>query len=57
MPRHRWRWPFRCLVFCVAFGLSMDYEFFVLSRIIERHHQGADLHTTVGSTACPEAAG
>jgi RND superfamily putative drug exporter len=35
------------LLFCVAFGLSMDYEVFVLSRIIERHHQGADLHTSV----------
>jgi RND superfamily putative drug exporter len=35
------------LLFCVAFGLSMDYEVFVLSRIIERHRQGADLHTAV----------
>ncbi|MET8151728.1 MMPL family transporter [Actinoplanes sp. NPDC049668] len=35
------------LLFCVAFGLSMDYEVFVLSRIIERHGQGADLHTSV----------
>jgi len=35
------------LLFCVAFGLSMDYEVFVLSRIIERHRQGADLHTSV----------
>ena len=35
------------LLFCVAFGLSMDYEVFVLSRIIERHRQGADLPTSV----------
>jgi RND superfamily putative drug exporter len=35
------------LLFCVAFGLSMDYEVFVLSRIIERHRQGADLRTSV----------
>jgi RND superfamily putative drug exporter len=35
------------LLFCVAFGLSMDYEVFVLSRIIERHRLGADLHTSV----------
>jgi len=35
------------LLFCVAFGLSMDYEVFVLSRIIERHQQGADLRTSV----------
>ncbi len=30
------------LLFCVAFGLSMDYEVFVLSRIKERHDAGAD---------------
>ncbi|GIE84343.1 MMPL family transporter [Actinoplanes regularis] len=35
------------LLFCVAFGLSMDYEVFVLSRVIERYEQGADLHTAV----------
>ncbi|GIF05967.1 MMPL family transporter [Actinoplanes siamensis] len=35
------------LLFCVAFGLSMDYEVFVLSRVIERHEQGADLRTAV----------
>ncbi len=28
------------LLFCIAFGLSMDYEVFVLSRIKERHDQG-----------------
>ncbi|GLY05730.1 MULTISPECIES: MMPL family transporter [Actinoplanes] len=35
------------LLFCVAFGLSMDYEVFVLSRVLERHGQGADLSTSV----------
>ncbi|PWN04313.1 transporter [Nocardioides silvaticus] len=29
------------LVFCVAFGLSMDYEIFLLSRITEAHRNGA----------------
>jgi RND superfamily putative drug exporter len=28
------------LMFCIAFGLSMDYEVFVLSRIKELHDQG-----------------
>jgi RND superfamily putative drug exporter len=35
------------LLFCVVFGLSMDYEVFVLSRIKEMHDQGADLHESV----------
>ena len=30
------------LLFCIAFGLSMDYEVFLLSRIMEEHHRGAD---------------
>ena len=30
------------LLFCIAFGLSMDYEVFLLSRIMEEHHGGAD---------------
>jgi RND superfamily putative drug exporter len=30
------------LLFCIAFGLSMDYEVFILSRIMEEHHRGAD---------------
>ena len=30
------------LMFCVTFGLSMDYEVFVISRIKELHDQGAD---------------
>ncbi|EGD42765.1 MMPL family transporter [Nocardioides sp. NPDC057772] len=29
------------LVFCIAFGLSMDYEVFLLSRITEAHRKGA----------------
>lgn len=29
------------LVFCIAFGLSMDYEVFLLSRITEAHRNGA----------------
>jgi putative drug exporter of the RND superfamily len=30
------------LMFCVAFGLSMDYEVMLLSRIKEEHDHGAD---------------
>ncbi|CAN5729255.1 MMPL family transporter [soil metagenome] len=30
------------LMFCVAFGLSMDYEVFLLSRIKEEHDKGSD---------------
>jgi RND superfamily putative drug exporter len=36
------------LMFCIAFGLSMDYEVFLLSRIKEEHDLGRD---TVGSVA------
>jgi RND superfamily putative drug exporter len=35
------------LMFCVAFGLSMDYEVFLLSRIKEEHDNGADNITAV----------
>ncbi|MET7324409.1 MMPL family transporter [Streptomyces sp. NPDC005549] len=35
------------LMFCIAFGLSMDYEVFVTSRIKELHDQGADTRTAV----------
>ncbi|MGW0877037.1 MMPL family transporter [Streptomyces sp. NPDC002740] len=35
------------LMFCIAFGLSMDYEVFVTSRIKELHDQGADNETAV----------
>jgi RND superfamily putative drug exporter len=35
------------LLFCIAFGLSMDYEVIVLSRIKELHDQGHDNHSAV----------
>jgi RND superfamily putative drug exporter len=35
------------LMFCIAFGLSMDYEVFLLSRIKEEHDAGADNETSV----------
>jgi RND superfamily putative drug exporter len=35
------------LMFCVAFGLSMDYEVFLLARIKEEHDNGADNETAV----------
>jgi RND superfamily putative drug exporter len=35
------------LMFCIAFGLSMDYEVFLLSRIAEEHRKGADNTTAV----------
>ncbi|GGV25112.1 membrane protein [Streptomyces longisporoflavus] len=35
------------LMFCIAFGLSMDYEVFVTSRIKELHDQGADNESAV----------
>ena len=35
------------LMFCVAFGLSMDFEVFLLSRIKEEHDNGADTATSV----------
>ena len=35
------------LLFCIVFGLSMDYEVFVLSRIKERHDQGAPMPEAV----------
>jgi len=35
------------LLFCIAFGLSMDHEVIVLSRIKELHDQGHDNHTAV----------
>ncbi|KIF69295.1 membrane protein [Streptomyces sp. AcH 505] len=35
------------LMFCIAFGLSMDYEVFVTSRIKELHEQGEDNESSV----------
>ncbi|HEX2184322.1 MAG TPA: MMPL family transporter, partial [Chloroflexota bacterium] len=37
------------LMFCIAFGLSMDYEVFLLSRIKEEHDAGADNATAVAA--------
>ncbi|WP_050502020.1 MMPL family transporter [Streptomyces monomycini] len=34
-----------CLMFGIAFGLSMDYEIFLLSRIVEEHHRAHDTPT------------
>ncbi len=36
------------LMFCVAFGLSMDYEVFLLARIRELHDAGATTAEAVG---------
>jgi len=35
------------LMFAIAFGLSMDYEVFLLSRIKEEHDRGSDTTTSV----------
>jgi RND superfamily putative drug exporter len=35
------------LMFCIAFGLSMDYEVFLLSRIKEEHDHGASTEASV----------
>ncbi len=35
------------LLFCIAFGLSMDYEVFLMSRIKELHDQGMSNHDSV----------
>ncbi|EST33538.1 MMPL family transporter [Streptomyces niveus] len=35
------------LMFCVRFGLSMDYEVFLLSRIVEEHRRGSGTETAV----------
>ena len=35
------------LVFCIAFGLSMDYEVFLISRIKELHDRSGDLASSV----------
>ncbi|MYS84766.1 MMPL family transporter [Embleya scabrispora] len=37
------------LMFCIAFGLSMDYEVFVTSRIKELHDQGEDTESAVAN--------
>ena len=35
------------LLFCIIFGLSMDYEVFIMSRVTEMHYAGADNRTSV----------
>ncbi|MEU2677576.1 MMPL family transporter [Streptomyces sp. NPDC007107] len=35
------------LMFCIAFGVSMDYEMFLLSRIMEEHRRTGDTTTAV----------
>jgi RND superfamily putative drug exporter len=35
------------LMFCIAFGLSMDYEVFLLSRITEEHDRTGDTESAV----------
>ncbi len=35
------------LMFCIAFGLSMDYEVFLLSRIKEEHDRSGDTRAAV----------
>jgi len=37
------------VVFAFAFGLSMDYEVFLLSRITECHDEGCDTNTAVAA--------
>ncbi|MEP6852073.1 MAG: MMPL family transporter [bacterium] len=37
------------LLFCIAFGLSMDYEVFLLSRIKEEHDRGLDNREAVAA--------
>ena len=37
------------LMFCIAFGLSMDYEVFLLSRIKEHHDRGAGTTESVAA--------
>jgi putative drug exporter of the RND superfamily len=37
------------LLFCITFGLSMDYEMFVMSRVKELHDQGAPAATAVST--------
>ena len=43
------------IVFCIVFGLSMDYEVFLMTRVREARHAGADDHEAIvaglGSTA------
>jgi len=40
-------WTVPVLLFCIAFGLSMDYEVFLLSRIKEEYDRTGDNVTSV----------
>src|SRR4029077_18322689 len=44
------------LMFCVAFGMSMDYEVFLLSRIKEEHDRTGDNTHSVAVGLAPPAA-
>ncbi|MFF1725318.1 MMPL family transporter [Streptomyces sviceus] len=35
------------IIFCIAFGVSMDYECMLLARIVEEHEAGADTPTAI----------
>lgn len=35
------------LMFCIAFGLSMDYEVLIVLRILEQHHQGKSIDAAI----------
>ncbi|MFF4734761.1 MMPL family transporter [Streptomyces sp. NPDC001262] len=37
------------VMFCTAFGLSMDYEVFLLSRILEEHRNGTETRLAVAT--------
>jgi RND superfamily putative drug exporter len=37
------------IIFCVVFGLSMDYEVFLLSRIQEEYHQTGDSESAIAN--------
>ncbi|MFJ5546814.1 MMPL family transporter [Streptomyces sp. NPDC093225] len=39
--------PVPLLMFCVAFGLGIDYEVFLLARVLEEHSQGRPLKEAV----------
>jgi RND superfamily putative drug exporter len=37
------------MMFAIVFGLSMDYEVFLLSRVREEYHRSGDSHTSVAN--------
>ncbi len=38
-----------CLMFSIAFGLSMDYEIFLMARIVEEHRRTGDTRTATAA--------